>query len=682
MPAELRPALYHALSDDGVGAPAIGSDGCAMLRSELTACFGSEGARLHVKSSAPLNLRLSSWGREHDLKAARYTKPVLTGARAEYTHRELVEWWKVLPIGFEHGFTISRRPQGDGKLTLILATNRAARNENDGLSWNALRYDGLSVIDADGKHIPASIKADGNRVLIEADDASARYPLVVDPLVWLQQKVFAADGAWHDYLGSAFAMSGDVALAGAPYAAGSAGSNQGAVYVFSRSGGVWTQTQKLVASDGVAKGYFGQGIALDGNTAIIGAEGVAVNGVANAGAAYVFSRASDGTWSQTQKLTASTPYQQSAFGGALSIEGDTALVGAFYSPVGTSTYQGRAYVFKRDNTGLWSETQRLVAADGADNLFFGTFVLLHDGVAYVSVNGAIVNGNSHQGAVYVFSAANGIFTQTQSSLQVTAQHPMYSASRLPHRVRICSWARRTRSSTASAALVLLTFLPMSAASGSRRKSSLRPTAPPTPISATRSPCSDTALVAAPYATVGSNANQGAVYVLTESTDGSWNQTDKLIASDGALNNYFGWNLSFDGQTAGISAIGATINNSLQGAAYFLERSGGDPHTVTPVIATGIGTTTPSGRKASLTGRRPASPSHPIRRIASTRSAARARAHSPTMSTPSCPQRRIARSRFISAPSSKQSPPACPAATERFHPARRKRLTTAARYRSH
>jgi hypothetical protein len=111
----------------------------------------------------------------------------------------------------------------------------------------------------------------------------------------------------------------------------------------------------------------------------------------------------------------------------------------------------------------------------------------------------------------------------------------------------------------------------------------------------------TALVAAPYATVGSNANQGAVYVLTESTDGSWNQTDKLIASDGALNNYFGWNVSFDGQTAGISAIGATINNSLQGAAYFLERSGGDPHTVTPVIASGIGTTTPSGPQSVADG---------------------------------------------------------------------------------
>ncbi|EPY00121.1 FG-GAP repeat protein, partial [Magnetospirillum fulvum] len=80
----------------------------------------------------------------------------------------------------------------------------------------------------------------------------------------------------------------------------------GALYVFTRSGGTWTQASKLTASDKAAGDNFGSSVSLssDGNTAVVGASGADPGGISNAGAAYVFTR-SGGTWTQQAKLTAS-----------------------------------------------------------------------------------------------------------------------------------------------------------------------------------------------------------------------------------------------------------------------------------------------------------------------------------------------------------------------------------------
>ena len=173
-----------------------------------------------------------------------------------------------------------------------------------------------------------ALSADGNTALIKA--ASKNGPGVVYVFVrsgatWSQQqKLNASDGAAGDAFGGAVALSadGNTALIGAL-----GKSNKGAAYVFVRSGITWSQQQELTASDGAAFDSFGERLALsaDGNTALIGAK-LKNN---QQGAAYVFVR-SGTTWSQQQKLTASDGAQNDAFGDdvALSGDGNTALIGA------------------------------------------------------------------------------------------------------------------------------------------------------------------------------------------------------------------------------------------------------------------------------------------------------------------------------------------------------------------
>src|SRR5207244_62291 len=100
------------------------------------------------------------------------------------------------------------------------------------------------------------------------------------------------------------ALKGSTVLVGSPRAAVGNNTAQGAVYVFTQSNGTWTQTQKLTASDGAANDSFGESVAISQNTALIGAYFATVNGHSGQGAAYIFTW-SGGTLSETQKLSAS-----------------------------------------------------------------------------------------------------------------------------------------------------------------------------------------------------------------------------------------------------------------------------------------------------------------------------------------------------------------------------------------
>ena len=101
------------------------------------------------------------------------------------------------------------------------------------------------------------------------------------PPAWNQ--LIASDGMGADRFGISVAISGDTAVIGAFFDDVGAGVFQGSVYVFTRNGATWTQQQHLVASDGTAGDRFGRSVALDGDTAVIGAERGA-----GQGSAYVF----------------------------------------------------------------------------------------------------------------------------------------------------------------------------------------------------------------------------------------------------------------------------------------------------------------------------------------------------------------------------------------------------------
>ncbi|MCK7593971.1 putative Ig domain-containing protein [Pseudomarimonas salicorniae] len=227
------------------------------------------------------------------------------------------------------------------------------------------------------------------------------YVFVRDGQEWvLQAKLIAEDGNASDQFGYAVALDGDDALVGALYDDVDARTDQGSAYVFRRTGESWQQIQKLTADGGEAGSLFGSAVALQGSTALIGAFGATVDGRGNQGAAYVFQRFGSG-WHQQARLTAADGEANDMFGTAVALDLETALVGAPFDRVGSNSWQGSAYLFTRADS-EWSQYQRVTAIDGAFNDQFGSAVALKGSLALIGAPADDVGGVPDQGSGYVF----------------------------------------------------------------------------------------------------------------------------------------------------------------------------------------------------------------------------------------------------------------------------------------
>ena len=196
------------------------------------------------------------------------------------------------------------------------------------------------------------------------------------------------------------ALDGDTALVGADYKTIGAQAYAGAVFVYVRSGTGWSLQAALMDPGALAGDGFGGAVALDGDTALIGVDNRTVDGQGHAGAAYVYVR-SGGIWSLQAELTAAAPAANDRFGSSVALDGDTALVGAGGRTVGGQYYAGAAFVFARSGTG-WSLQAELTAADGAAGDEFGHAVALSGDTALVGAENRSVGGASGAGAVHVF----------------------------------------------------------------------------------------------------------------------------------------------------------------------------------------------------------------------------------------------------------------------------------------
>ena len=209
-------------------------------------------------------------------------------------------------------------------------------------------------------------------------------------------ELVASDGALGDRFGFAVDVDGDTAVIAAPYD-DDMGGTSGSAYVFTRSGGTWSQQLKLLAGDGNAGDIFGAAVAVDGDTILVGA--TSGNGaVSNTGVAYVFVR--QGTaWVQQDKLFSAAGAAIDRFGFSVALEGDRAVVGALF--VDTSDPLGGAvYVFERSGT-TWTETAELVPQDGA--LWFGWAVDLHGN--RVAASGFLADGSQARGYLFEHDGA-------------------------------------------------------------------------------------------------------------------------------------------------------------------------------------------------------------------------------------------------------------------------------------
>lgn len=223
----------------------------------------------------------------------------------------------------------------------------------------------------------------------------------------LEQHLLASDGAIANHFGFTVDLEGDTAVVGAPLDDDN-GSQSGSVYIFNRSGGVWTEAQTIVPADGAAGDWFGYPVVLEGNTLLIGAFHDDPHGY-EAGSAYVYIL-SGGAWTFQQKLSAPDCTLQCAFGASLALLGDTALVGAAGDDV-TSENSGSAYVFTRAG-GVWTPEQKLVPSDPGMFDNFGVSVALSLDTAVIGSNQDDDKG-TNAGAAYVFTRAGASWTQAQ-----------------------------------------------------------------------------------------------------------------------------------------------------------------------------------------------------------------------------------------------------------------------------
>ncbi len=302
--------------------------------------------------------------------------------------------------------------EGRLTLAMALSSNAALSLSADGQSLglargaNRLRYDGLVVTDAGGRRLPSRLSLSRGELRIGVDARGARYPLHVDPFVQ-PVKLTAKEQNGGSNLGQSVAISADgsTILVGGPSdeEPGKGEMLVGAAWVFTRAGSSWVQQgPKLRGSDREGEGQFGISVALsaDGNTALIGG----IND-ANVGAAWVFTR-TGGKWTQQGlKLTGGGEETGSGRFGksvALSADGNMALVGAYFDKGST----GAAWAFRRSSS-TWSPYGKKITGAGEEGPGqFGLSVALSSDGKTAMIGGPADEGSTKEpmaGAAWAFT---------------------------------------------------------------------------------------------------------------------------------------------------------------------------------------------------------------------------------------------------------------------------------------
>jgi len=204
--------------------------------------------------------------------------------------------------------------------------------------------------------------------------------------------------------GWSVALDGDTAVVGAPDQDNERGSRAGTAYVFSRAGDDWIREAALVANDGDDDDAFGWSVAVEGDTALVGAMRDEHPNGENAGSAYVFSR-SNGSWSQQAKLVPDDGDADDEFGRSVALDGDRAVVGASQDEDPNGAGAGSAYVFARTDGG-WSRESKLVDPEGIPGAAFGRSVAAAEGTAFVGAYADDRFGET-AGSAHAFSRPDG-----------------------------------------------------------------------------------------------------------------------------------------------------------------------------------------------------------------------------------------------------------------------------------
>jgi FG-GAP repeat len=449
LPVQAQSVISTAV---GAGAPAFAASptpaGYRATGGGVIARFAAGGIALssHTGSVSFSSLAL---GRGGHLVALAPGSLAAHANRVIYDRGTVAEWYAAGPLGIEQGFTVARRPAGVGRgLTLALGVGGGLRPQQAGSGVRfvtpsgrvAFRYGGLEATDARGRVLPTALALRDGRLLISVTDSRASYPIRIDPFIQQGGPVTPSDEAGpYGYYGSSAAVSADgtTAAVGAeedgntqPASTSTIDNDQGAVWVFTQTAGVWHQQgSKLVGNPGGSGAQeFGSSVSLsaDGDTVLIGADAgdlatfpVAKTGI---GSAYVFSRAG-GVWTRQTMIQPVSPTESygfgiaagSGFGGQVALSGDgtTALVAG-----DDGAGDGQFWVFKRSGSSWasWSQQGDLNQPSGVGAHTLTAVALSTDGSTAVVGTEGVGTG---VGAAWIYQRSGSSWSQQGPPLAPT-----------------------------------------------------------------------------------------------------------------------------------------------------------------------------------------------------------------------------------------------------------------------
>ena len=384
-------------------------------------------------------------------------------------------------------------------------------------------------------------------------DSGAAYVFRFDGLSWHEEaKLLPSDGAAGDAFGSCVGCSGDTAIVGAfgdddacpedPLFC-----NSGAAYVFGRDDNetpsdptddFWVEKARLLASDAAADSYLGRECPILADTVVVGAHHANAD---DSGAAYVFQEPSAG-WvdmTETQKLMVSDGAPQDEFGVSVAISGETLVIGALYDddacPEDPLCDSGSAYVFERDDNetpsdptdDFWVEKAKLLASDAASGDQFGLGVGIDAQTALIGAHLDDNENGTNAGSAYVFQRPETGWAGTMFETQKLLPNDLVPGATFGSSVAIFG---------------------------------------------------DAVLIGANYDDA-HGGNSGSAYLFqrdtnntpSDRTDDFWVEKAKLLASDGAAGDNFGWPVAISDDTALIGAFLSDNENGVDaGSAYVFD----------------------------------------------------------------------------------------------------------------
>lgn len=315
----------------------------------------------------------------------------------------------------------------------------------------------------------------------------------------------------------------------------------------------WDPGVKFLVEDVSDSAAFGAAVAVEGDVAVVGADGDFEHGF-KSGALYLLQKSVEDQWQQVQKLSPSDAQAKDAFGSAVDIDGDYLAVTA----LGREQNKGAAYIFKKDANG-WIESAKILADDALTGDYFGRSVDLDQGRLAVGAHSA----NAGVGAVYVYKKSGENWTKEEKITLPEGVFSDYFGNAISLKGNYLAVGAYGRNND-KGAVYIYKF--------DGQKWSLLKTLNPEDLSDFSEFGFDLEFegehlyVGAPRAN-----NVGAVYVFAKNQGAAdnWGQVAKIIHEDPVVDDFFGKSIDV---AANRLAVAASSKNILKGAVYVFERS--------------------------------------------------------------------------------------------------------------